>query len=106
VPGPQEWFIIVVVILLVFGPERLPELVRTTAKGLQRFRALTQRSVDEFKRVAEVEELDRELRQLRRELSQTRDQVNRSVSGGTRAAGNDPRPLADDQAPPIDPDAT
>jgi sec-independent protein translocase protein TatB len=108
VPGIQELIVIAVVALLVFGPERLPEVARNAAKLLQRFRAETQRSVDELKRAAEVEELDRELRGLGRELRETRDAVTRDVTRAIRApgAGTGPPARADDDPPPFDPEAT
>lgn len=38
--GIQEFGIIVVVALLVFGPKRLPELARTLGRGLGEFSTL------------------------------------------------------------------
>jgi sec-independent protein translocase protein TatA len=40
--GPAEILVILVVTLLVFGPNRLPELARQAAKGLREFRAFQQ----------------------------------------------------------------
>jgi sec-independent protein translocase protein TatB len=109
VPGIQELIVIAVVALLVFGPDRLPEVARNAAKLLQRFRAETQRSVDELKRAADVEDLDRELRGLGRELRETRDSVTKGITGslrgsGVTAAGRPPR--ADGDPAPFDPEAT
>jgi sec-independent protein translocase protein TatB len=109
VPGIQELIVIAVVALLVFGPDRLPEMARNAAKLLQRFRAETQRSVAELRRAADVEDLDRELRGLGRELRETRDSVTRGITDAIR----DPGPAAktstgrpDDDPPPFDPEAT
>jgi sec-independent protein translocase protein TatB len=111
VPGIQELIVIAVVALLVFGPDRLPEVARNAAKLLRRFRAETQRSVEELKRAAEVEGLDEELRGLGRELRETRASVTReltqAVQGPTpraSAAGGPTR--ADDDPAPFDPETT
>jgi sec-independent protein translocase protein TatB len=108
VPGIQELIVIAVVALLVFGPDRLPEVARNAAKMLQRFRAETQKSVDELKRAAEVQELDRELRGLSRELRETRDSVSRGFTQALQVPGGDTRTpaRADGDPPPFDPEAT
>lgn len=49
--GTSELLLIAVVALMVFGPRKLPELVRTVAKTMAEFR----RSTDEFKRTWEKE---------------------------------------------------
>ncbi|MGE5590583.1 MAG: twin-arginine translocase TatA/TatE family subunit [Bacillota bacterium] len=36
--GPLEWVIILVIVLLIVGPKRLPELARGLGKGLRGFK--------------------------------------------------------------------
>lgn len=36
--GPMEWIIILVIVLLIVGPKRLPELARGLGKGLRGFK--------------------------------------------------------------------
>ena len=115
-PGPQELLVIAVVALLVFGPDKLPELARNLAKLVARFRSATQGSLEEFKRAAEVQELDREIRSLTRELQETKRSVTRpltdavSDAGGTaRRPGSGlvgPAPRAANDPPPFDAEAT
>jgi len=129
VPGGQELLVIAVIALLVFGPERLPELARDAGKLLARLRSETQRNMGELKRVGEIQQLQAELKDLRRDLHGARDDVRQGVrdltrfdtdakkpveSGGSAAQaatlGRDtapPKPLrADDAPPPFDPEAT
>lgn len=118
-PGPQELLVIAVVALLVFGPDRLPEVARNAARIVNRLRAETTRSVDELKRAAELEGLDREWRDVGAELRGTRDELlgardelrrpfatergGKLLAGGMGAAA----PLRpDDRPPPIDTEAT
>jgi sec-independent protein translocase protein TatB len=119
VPGFQELLVIAVVALLVFGPDRLPEVARNAAKLINRVRTETTRSVDELKRAAELEGLDREWRDVGAELRGTRDELlgardelrrpfaaepgRKPVTGGMGAVAS-LRP--DDRPPPIDLEAT
>jgi sec-independent protein translocase protein TatB len=113
VPGPQELLVIAIVALLVFGPDKLPELARNGARFLAKFRTETQRSFEEFKRAADLEDLDREVRGITRELDETRRAVTRPFGGGAeRGRGTRPgasvagQPRAADDPPPFDPEAT
>ncbi|GGI08841.1 Sec-independent protein translocase subunit TatA/TatB [Egicoccus halophilus] len=112
-PGPQELLVIAVVALLVFGPDKLPELARNGAKLLARLRSETQRGLTEFKRAADLEDLDREIRGVSRELDETRRAITRPfgdalAGSGQRPGGGGagPTPRADDDPPPFDPEAT
>jgi sec-independent protein translocase protein TatB len=116
--GAQELLVIAVVALLVVGPDRLPEVARNAAKFISRLRAETSRSVDELKRAAELEGLDREWREVGAELRGTRDELRGardelrrpfapergqpSASGTGATAAFRP----DDRPPPIDVEAT
>jgi sec-independent protein translocase protein TatB len=104
------------VALLVFGPDRLPEVMRNAARLLAKFREQSQKSIDELKRAAELEELDREFRGLgrevreatsamRRELEDTGSSMSRMARGGTDLQGPTVD-AADLEPPPMDPEAT
>ena len=111
-PGPQELLVIAVVALLVFGPDRLPEVARNAAKWLARIRAETTRSVDEIKRAAELEGLDREWRDVSSELRGAREELRRPFTTGSARRPVDGRmaPTSsvrpDDRPPPVDSEAT
>lgn len=100
--GIQEMLVIAVVALVVFGPERLPELARQGAKWLNRFRSGATASIDELKRAANLEDLEEELASLREDVERARDSVTRPLKDAVAADG----PRSANQAPPIDPDAT
>ncbi|MFA5801703.1 MAG: twin-arginine translocase TatA/TatE family subunit [Thermoleophilia bacterium] len=40
-PGMGEWIIILVILLVIFGPKRLPELGRSLGKGIKEFKKST-----------------------------------------------------------------
>jgi sec-independent protein translocase protein TatB len=120
VPGFQELIVIAFVALLVFGPDRLPEIARTAGQTLARFRAETQRNVAELKQLAEVQELETELRGLRHELRGTKQDLARQLRASAEPDGTRRRTgrmvpanapaaqavRADDDPPPVDLEAT
>lgn len=101
--GFAELLLIGVVALLVFGPERLPELARNAGRMLHRFRTEASRSVQELKRAADIQDLDRELRGVRRDLTGIRSSLTSSITGSAAGAT---RVRPDDAPPPVDPEAT
>lgn len=135
-PGVQELLVIVVVALLVFGPDRMPEIARTVAKTIARFRSEAQRNIAELRRLTEIEDLEAELRQAQTDLHDLSRQAGFdgrptgvSSGGGARPAGRRgaaatpggkgattaqgaahqpaaPRQRDSDQPPPFDTEAT
>lgn len=99
--GFAELAIVAVIALVVFGPERLPELARRAGRGLARFREETSRSVEELKQAADIEDLDRELKGLSADMRQVRSSMSEALTAPT---GSTPRP--EDRPPPTDPEAT
>jgi len=37
-PGPAEWLVILIIILLIVGPKKLPELMRSLGKSVNSFK--------------------------------------------------------------------
>lgn len=97
--GFWELALVAVIALVVFGPDRLPDLARQAGKFLARLREETSRSVRELKQAADVDDLDRELKGLSRDLRDVRSSVSRSLQAGDASRSQD-RP------PPTDPEAT
>ncbi len=96
--GFQEILVIAFILLVVVGPERLPDLMRKAGTWIARFRRETQRSVDELKRAANLEELDRELKAISRDVKDAGRNMARVASGEPSRAKDEP--------PPFDPEAT
>jgi sec-independent protein translocase protein TatB len=93
--GPLEVLVIGILILLVFGPERLPEFARGLGKALRRLRetyvAFTQEFKGDLQPIAQdLDEVTRELRQevqaireaadLRAVLQPYADDINRNLT--------------------------
>jgi sec-independent protein translocase protein TatA len=46
--GPEEVLLILVIALLVFGPQRLPEIARSIGRGLREFRRVSDDARDQL----------------------------------------------------------
>lgn len=100
--GFAEILVVTVIALLVFGPERLPELARNAGKAVARFRSEASKSVEELRRAADLQGLDDDLRGISNDVRELRSSVSRSLTGPTER----PPARAQDRPPPTDPEAT
>jgi len=51
--GMPEIGVILLIILLLFGAKKIPEIMRGLGKGIREFKAASQEAVDEIKTIAE-----------------------------------------------------
>lgn len=54
-PSGPEWIIILVVVLLLFGGKKIPELMRGLGKGVKSFKQGMQEAKDEINKIDEDE---------------------------------------------------
>lgn len=71
--GIGEILTILFVCLVVFGPERLPELARQAGRLIGQFRLLTQGALDQLREEAELNDLNLPNLQVGSLRAQTRD---------------------------------
>ncbi|MEI6181573.1 MAG: twin-arginine translocase TatA/TatE family subunit, partial [Chloroflexales bacterium] len=92
---PLELLLIAGLALVVFGPERLPELGRLAGKQVARFLAWQQQS-PELKLVNEMRaEFDQQITTLRDELVRTRRQLDTAHADQLTSLREDLRPMLD-----------
>ena len=60
--GPTELIIVFVIILLIFGGKKLPELARGLGKGIREFKRATREVEDEIKDEINLKELGDDLK--------------------------------------------
>lgn len=66
-PGPSEWMLILIIVLVLFGAKRLPELARSLGQSMNEFRKAR-------------EEFDRELQQAANDVKTPPAQPQRTVT--------------------------
>ena len=107
--GLPECAVIAFVAVLVFGPDRLPELARQAGQAMRKARSFANAARDELRAELGPEYADLELRDL-----DPRPIGRKHIIGGGEEEEEDPgppvrrglRPLADGELPPYDVDAT
>jgi len=87
--GILELFIILFLVLLVFGPDKMLEVARTAGKYVRKFRAIT----TELNRQINAE-LDRETTEVRNDLRNFSDDLSSEVKGISES-------LTSEQLPPV-----
>jgi sec-independent protein translocase protein TatB len=71
--GIAEWLVIIVIALVVLGPEKFPEVARRAGQLLREFRSMVQSFTQEVGQDIDLSELY----ELRRELEETRQEMRR-----------------------------
>ena len=106
--GLPEFAVIAFVAVLVFGPDRLPDLARQLGQMVRKARNLANNARDELRAELGPEYADLELRDLdprtivRRHIQEALEDDDEPVHRPRRGQ----RPLDAGELPPYDPDAT
>lgn len=95
--GFFELLLIAVVGLLVIGPERLPDAVRTTARWWSGLKRTLHNAREELEREVGADDIRRELHNERvmRELEESRREMEQALSGEDEKEERKPRWLLD-----------
>lgn len=94
-PGPSEWMLILIIVLVLFGAKRLPELARSLGQSMNEFRKAR-------------EEFDRELQQAANDVKApaTQSQQRSSAPAQVQAPQVQPVPGTQPVQPPEPPQGT
>jgi len=107
--GLSEMAVIALVAVLVFGPDKLPELARQAGAILRKMRTFANAARDELRTELGPDYADLELRDLdprtivRRHIQEAMDDPEPELRSRTNGAS---RPLAAGEVPPYDVEAT
>lgn len=69
-PGGSEWILIIVVVLLMFGGKKIPELMRGIGRGMREFNDAKNNVKTEIEEGMKDKDKDDEIRQLKQQLEQ------------------------------------
>lgn len=107
--GLPEFAVIAFVAVLVFGPDKLPELAKQAGQLVRKARSLANAARDELRTELGPDYADLELRDLdprtivRKHITEAMEEADRDAK---RPAARGLRPLDDGEIPPYDDDAT
>jgi sec-independent protein translocase protein TatB len=108
--GLPELAVILVVAVVVFGPDRLPDFARQAGRLVRQVRQFTQAARDDIRSELGPEFADFEItdldprRAVRKYIQEAWDDADDSDDAEPVRSGQ--RPLADNELPPYDSDAT
>jgi sec-independent protein translocase protein TatA len=54
--GTQELVVILLIVLVLFGGKKIPELMRSLGQGLREFRESSTQAMDDIKKASEVDD--------------------------------------------------
>jgi len=54
--GPQELLVIFIIVLILFGGRKIPEIMRGVGQGLREFRRVSHQATDDLRQLTEVDE--------------------------------------------------
>ena len=107
--GLPEFAVIAFVAVLVFGPDKLPELARQAGQMVRKARRFANAARDELRNELGPDYADLELRDLdprtivRKHITEAMEEADRAEATPRRRGL---RPLDDGEVPPYDADAT
>jgi sec-independent protein translocase protein TatB len=97
--GPLELIVVLILALVVVGPDRLPRLAADLARTIREIRRYTASFASEFNEV--IREFERETetersdwKEIGQGLNEASQSVNEAISGARRDAEGPPTPLA------------
>lgn len=73
-PGGSEWIVIILVVILLFGGKKIPELMKGIGKGIREFNDAKSNVKTEIEEGMKEKDKDEEIRRLRDQLSQKQTQ--------------------------------
>jgi sec-independent protein translocase protein TatB len=110
--GLPELAVIIVIGLLVFGPDRLPDYAKQAGRFIRQVRAFSTATRDDIRRELGPEYADFELtdldprRAVRRYIEEAWDETDDDADAGDEPTRAGHRPLERGERPPYDADAT
>lgn len=73
-PGGSEWIVIILVVILLFGGKKIPELMKGIGKGIREFNDAKSSVKTEIEEGMKEKDKDEEIRRLKDQLTQRQAQ--------------------------------
>ena len=69
-PGGSEWIVIILVVILLFGGKKIPELMKGIGKGIREFNDAKSNVKSEIEEGMKEKDKDEEIRRLKEQINQ------------------------------------
>ncbi|MEO1923714.1 MAG: Sec-independent protein translocase protein TatB [Nautiliaceae bacterium] len=78
--GFPEFTFIVIIAIIVLGPDKLPEALKATGKMVGKVKRMWRDATADIRRELELEEMKEEMQKYKEELKKLQEQVNKDTS--------------------------
>jgi len=78
--GSTEFLFIIIIAIIVLGPEKLPEAIKTTAKIIGKLKRMWRDATEDIRKEIELEEMKEEMKKYKEELQKLQEQVNKETN--------------------------
>ncbi len=77
--GSTEFIFIVIIAIIVLGPDKLPEALKTTGKFIGKMKRMWRDATADIRRELELEEMKEEMAKYKEELKKLQDKVEKDT---------------------------
>ena len=78
--GSTEFLFIIIIAIIVLGPDKLPEALKTTGKFVGKVKRMWRDATADIRKEIELEEMKEEMKKYKEELQKLQHQVNSDVN--------------------------
>ena len=77
--GSTEFLFIIIIAIIVLGPDKLPEALKTTGRLIGKAKRMWRDATADIRRELELEEMKEEMQKYKEELKKLQEQVNKDT---------------------------
>ncbi len=77
--GSTEFLFIIIIAIIVLGPEKLPDALKTTGKMIGKMKRMWRDATADIRKEIELEEMKEEMQKYKEELKKLQEQVNKDT---------------------------
>jgi len=78
--GSTEFLFIVIIAIIVLGPDKLPEALKTTGRLIGKAKRMWREATADIRRELELEEMKEEMKKYKEELKKLQEQINKDTN--------------------------